>query len=304
MRTVLLLLLITLSEATIGVFVKLTDGRIPVQTLNFYALTFAAIFLLITMPMATGSRLRFPKDNMTDTAVIGLLIALQISVFNFAMTVAPIANVVIFWSIAPFFTFIFSWLFLGEKAKKTYILIFGVAITGIVLAKPLEGGHMLGNLVALADGAVYAAMVTYMRYEGKTETGNDIAWSMLAGAVILSPFLVLFGPGDITGFIYYEPLAMDLPIMLWALCLGVVSTGFAYFGISIVLKTLNANTYALVDIIVSPVVATTLGYLIFSEVPAQGMIYGGALLLVSGFWLTREMSLGTGKRAVHPCQCA
>ena len=38
MKTVLLLLLITLSEATIGVFVKLTDGRIPIQTLNFYAI--------------------------------------------------------------------------------------------------------------------------------------------------------------------------------------------------------------------------------------------------------------------------
>ncbi|MDZ7645609.1 MAG: hypothetical protein U5K76_16110 [Woeseiaceae bacterium] len=37
--------MITSSEATIGVFVKLTDGRIPIQTLNFYALTFAAIFL-------------------------------------------------------------------------------------------------------------------------------------------------------------------------------------------------------------------------------------------------------------------
>ncbi|KAA8982016.1 DMT family transporter [Halospina sp. K52047b] len=304
MRTALLLFVITLSEATIGVFVKLTDDRIPIQTLNFYALTFAAIFLMVAMPLATGARLRFPRGNMKDTAIIGLLIALQISVFNFAMTVAPIANVVIFWSIAPFFTFIFSWLFLGEKAKRNYILIFALAIIGIVLAKPLEGGHILGNLVALADGAVYAAMVTYMRYEGKSETGNDIAWSMLAGAVILSPFLVLFGPGDITGSIHYESLGLDLPIMLWALCLGVVSTGFAYFGISIVLKTLNANTYALVDIIVSPVVATTLGYLIFSEVPAQGMIYGGALLLGAGFWLTREMSRGMGQRAVHPCQCA
>lgn len=299
MRTILLLLLITLSEATIGVFVKLTDGRIPIQTLNFYALTFAALFLLTTMPLATNARLRLPRGNFMDTGVIGLLIALQISVFNFAMTVAPIANVVIFWSIAPFFTFIFSWLFLGEKAKKTYILIFAVAITGIVLAKPLAGGHMLGNLVALADGAVYAAMVTYMRYEGKTETGNDIAWSMLAGAIILSPFLFISGPGEIAGFIHYEPLGMDLPILLWALCLGVVSTGFAYFGISIVLKTLNANTYALVDIIVSPVVASTLGYLIFNEVPAQGMVYGGALLLGAGFWLTREMSKGPTKKAVR-----
>lgn len=303
MKTVFLLILITLSEATIGVFVKLTDGRIPIQTLNFYALSFAAVFLLIALPLATGQRQHFPRDNLKDTAFIGLLIALQISVFNFAMTVAPIANVVIFWSIAPFFTFIFSWLFLGEKAHRSYILIFAVAITGIVLAKPLQGGHMLGNLVALADGAVYAAMVTYMRYEGKTETGNDIAWSMLAGAVILSPFLLFFGPGDVTGTIHYQALRLDLPVMLWALCLGVVSTGFAYLGISIVLKTLNANVYSLVDIIVSPIVASTLGYLIFAEVPAQGMIYGGALLLGAGFWLTREMSKEPTKKAVHPCQC-
>lgn len=60
MRTVLLLLLITLSEATIGVFVKLTDGRIPIQTLNFYALSFAAVFLLAAMPLATNARLRVP----------------------------------------------------------------------------------------------------------------------------------------------------------------------------------------------------------------------------------------------------
>lgn len=50
MRTVFLLLLITLSEATIGVFVKLTDGRIPIQTLNFYALAFAAAVLMVAMP--------------------------------------------------------------------------------------------------------------------------------------------------------------------------------------------------------------------------------------------------------------
>jgi drug/metabolite transporter (DMT)-like permease len=143
-----------------------------------------------------------------------------------------------------------------------------------------------------------------MRYEGKTETGNDIAWSMLTAALVLSPALVLFGPGAVAATIAYPALGVELPVMLWAACLGVVSTGFAYFGISIVLKTLNANVYALVDIIVSPIVASTLGYLIFNEVPAQGMIYGGALLLGAGFWLTREMSRGAENRAVHACQCA
>lgn len=304
MRTLLLLLLITLSEATIGVFVKLTDEIIPIATLNFYALAFAAVFLIAVMPLATGNRLRFPTGNLKDTVIIGILIATQISVFNFAMTLVPIANAVIFWSIAPFFTFIFSALFIGERARWSYVLIFAVALTGIVLAKPLSGGHMLGNLVALGDGAIYAAMITYMRHEGKTEAGNDIAWSMLVGALLLSPTPILFGTGTTLAMIPYPALGLELPVLLWAAALGVVSTGFAYFGISIVLKTLDANVYALVDIIVSPVVASTLGFLIFAELPPRTMIFGGALLLGAGFWLTLEMSRGAENRAVHPCQCA
>lgn len=57
--------------------------------------------------------------------------------------------------------------------------------------------------------------------------------------------------------------------MLWAAGLGIVSTGFAYFGISIVLKSIDANVYALVDIIVSPVVASIFGYLIFARCPDE-----------------------------------
>ncbi|MFP3920458.1 MAG: DMT family transporter [Dichotomicrobium sp.] len=303
MTTVLLLSLITFSEATIGVFVKLTDGAIPIQTLNFYALAFAAAFLGVAMPLATRERPRFPWDNFTDTAIIGILIALQISVFNFAMTLAPIANVVIFWSVAPFFVFIFSWAFLGEPAKRSYILIFALAIVGLVIANPLAEGYTAGNLIALADGAIYAAMVTCMRHEGKTETGNDIFWSMLVAALVLSPAIVVSGPGEVARLIPYPTIGMELPVLLWAVCLGVISTGFAYFGISIVLKRISANGYALVDIIVSPIVAAILGYLVFGEVPASGMIYGGALLLASGFWLTREMSKGRAPRVSHPAQC-
>ena len=303
MPVVLLLALITISEATIGVFVKLTGDAIPIQTLNFYALSFAAVFLALAIPRATGRPLRFPHGNVKDTAIIGALIAAQISVFNYAMTLVPIANAVVFWSVAPFFVFIFSALFLGEPAKKSYVLIFALALVGIVLAKPLAGGDWFGNLVALSTGAIYAGMVTYMRHEGREEAGNDIFWSMAAGAILLSPALVLAGPGEVGEFVAYPALGLSLPVMLWAVCLGVVSTGFAYLGISLVLKQINANVYSLVDIIVSPIVAATLGYLVFGEVPARGMIFGGGLLLLSGFWLTREMSRGKETASVHPSQC-
>lgn len=89
--------------------------------------------------------------------------------------------------------------------------------------------------------------------------------------------------------IRYENLGKSLPVMLWAACLGLVSIGFAYLGISIVLKSINANVYSLIDIIVSPAVATLWGFLIFNEVPPSSMLYGGILVLGAGFWLTLEM---------------
>lgn len=303
MRTGGLLLLITLSEATIGVFVKLTGDLIPIQTLNFYALALAAAFLLTTLRISTGHRLRLPFRNFRDIAVIGVLIATQISVFNYAMTLVPIANAVIFWSIAPFFTFIFSAVFLGEKARPVHIAIFAIAMAGIVIAQPLERGEMLGNLVALGDGAIYAAMITYMRHEGKTETGNDIAWSMLVAALLLAPSVWIFGAGDVTALVPDTLLPFDMPVLAAVGGLGLISTGFAYFGISLVLKTIDANLYSLVDIIVSPVVASLLGFLVFREVPGPGMVLGGAMLLGSGFWLTREMSKRRREIAAHPVQC-
>ncbi|MFO8150584.1 MAG: EamA family transporter [Trueperaceae bacterium] len=290
MRTVLLLAMITVSEATIGVFVKLVDGRIPIATLNFYAMAFAAAFLLVTVPRATGRPLELPTDNLRDTLIIGVLIATQISVFNFAMTLAPIANVVIFWSVAPFFSFLFAWAFLGERPRRSYVAIFVLALVGIVIAKPLAGGHVAGNLVALADAAIYAAMVTYLRYEGRTESDYDIPWQMLIAAIVLAPSLLLAGPGEPLATIAYPALGVELPVLLWAAGLGIVSTGVAYLGIAMVLRRIRADTYTLVDVIVSPVVAATFGWLVFGEVPGTGMIVGGAILLASGAWLSREMA--------------
>ncbi len=160
---------------------------------------------------------------------------------------------------------------------------------------------MRGNMVALGVCAIYAAMVTYMRHEGKTETGNDIAWSLLFAALIMFPFLIVVGPGDVTGMIRYESLGLSLPVLLWAAGLGLISIGFAYFGISIVLKSISANLYSLVDVIVSPAVATLLGFLIFNEVPSSSMLYGGVLLLGAGAWLTREMSRSDPDRLAHAC---
>lgn len=290
MKTFLALFSVTLAEATIGVFVKLTGDAVPIYTLNFYRVLFAALFLALAMTFFSAERWRVPRDNLRDIVIVGVLVAAQISLFNIAMSMAPIANVVIFWSVAPFFVFIFSWLFLDEPAKRTHILVFIVAIAGLIVAKPLEGGHMAGNLIALVDGAVYAGLITFMRYERSTESTNDVFWYMLVAVVLLVPALFIFGPGDILSVSEFSLFGLDVPVLLWVIGLGVVSTGVAYFFITIALNRISANVYSLVDIVVSPIVAAVFGFLIFNEVPSTNVIYGGVLLLGSGFWLARSMT--------------
>lgn len=292
MSKYIFLLLVTLSEATIGVFVKLTGGNVPIFTLNFYRVLFALIFLLMVVPFIDKDFWKRAKNNLRPILIIGALIAAQISMFNIAMSMAPIANVVIFWSIAPFFVFIFSSFFLKEKIRKEHIFIFLIALTGILIAKPLSGGAALGNIIALIDGAVYAGLVTYMRFENKTESPGLVCWFMLMATIYLLPALFIFGVGDITHLIHYPALGISLPVILWVVCLGMISTGIAYLFITLSLKRIKASIYSLVDIIVSPVVAAFFGYIIFSEMPSSNMIYGGALLLISGFWLTNFMTEG------------
>lgn len=289
------LFLVTLAEASIGIFVKLVGDDVPVYTLNFYRVLFAAALLAAALPFFNKKFWHWPKGNVRDTFIIGLLIAAQISFFTLAMTLTTVASAVIFWSVAPFFVFIFSWLFLGEPAKKQHILIFAVALVGLVIANPLGGGNALGNAIALFDGVIYAAMVTYMRHEGKTEESNDIFWFMVAATLILLPGILIFGPGALFAASGNALFGLTVPVIVWVACLGVLSTGVAYLFISVVLKKLNANVYSLVDIIVSPIVAAVLAYFVFGEVPSTGVMIGGGLLLASGAWLTRNMAIGQQK---------
>lgn len=291
MYNYIFLFFVTIAEATIGVFVKLVGDTIPIFTLNFYRAFFAFIFIAAVIPFVDKTFKTLRARDMKTVGIMGAFIALQITVFNIAMTLAPIANVVIFWSVAPFFVFIFSVLFLKEKVHIEHVLIFLIALIGIIIANPLNGGeYMLGNMIALADGALYAASVSYMRHAGKTHSPGVIFWAMLAASIYMLPALYVFGPGELGALTTFAPLNAQVPAFVWAICLGVFSTGVAYFFITLVLRKINASVYSLIDIIVSPIIAAFFGFLVFTEIPSHNMIYGGAILVLSGFWLTHTMS--------------
>lgn len=301
------LAIVTVCEATIGIFVKLTGDTIPIFTLNFYRLLFAFLLIAAVMPLIDKKFWKISKKEVKPVVIIGALIGLQITFFNTAMKFTAIANAVIFWSIYPFFVFILSTLFLNERPTKNHVLIFILAFIGLIIAKPFSsaGGELvnilgitihtmtLGNIIALADAFVFACLITYMRFEDRTKSSGILFWFMFFAVIFTSPALLIFGPGNLAEFgTYVLPLlsAISLPKIIWPISLGMVSTGLAYLFITFALQRIDANIYSLVDTIISPVAAAFFGFIILREVPSSDLIYGGSIILLSGFWLTSNLS--------------
>lgn len=289
------LLIVTIAEATIGIFIKLTGEAVHIFSLTFYSILFALLFLAITIPFIDRNFLNLSRKELKPTLIIGGLIALQIITFNFAISIVPIANAVIFWTIYPFFVFIFSAFFLKERTTKMHVLIFFLGFLGVFLAEPFSGGNALGNMVALLDGLIYAVLIAYMRYEDKIETTGIVFWFLLFATIFLIPMPFIFGFGELfyLGAYSLSPLlsiTIQVPAIVWILGLGMFSTGVVYLFITFALQRIDANIYSLVDIVVSPLIAASFGFIILGEVPSTSLIYGGALLLFAGFLLSSSLT--------------
>lgn len=53
---------------------------------------------------------------------------------------------VVFWSVAPVFSFRFGRVSLGERRRRSYIAIVALALVGIAIARPLSGGCVAGDV--------------------------------------------------------------------------------------------------------------------------------------------------------------
>lgn len=297
MNKLVFLALITMFEAMIGIWVKLTGDSVPIYTLNFYRVFFALLTVLIFLVFI--DKPRFIKKELKSNLLIGFFIALQISLFNIAMSLAPVANVVIFWSTYPFFVFIFSKFYLKEKIKRFHVLVFITGLAGLIISQPLSGidEHIIGNVISLSGGLVYAILITYLRKESDDKPSN-VFWYFLFASLFLLPAVFIFGTGNLFSVSQANlfGLSYQFPPIIWVLGLGVISTGIVYILMRYMLNIMKAGVYSVFDVIISPVAAALFAFLILQQIPGTEKIIGGSILLLASFLLTIDIAKGINIR--------
>jgi drug/metabolite transporter (DMT)-like permease len=251
------------------IFVRFSELG-PVTT-AFYRVGLAIPpLLLVTLwrkdgnPAALQSRPTSLAD-IWQLSIAGLFFAGDLALWHWSIALTSVANATLLANAAPIFVTLGSWLLFGKRFKRGFLLALALAMVGLLLllgesalrSQRVLLGDALGLMTAMFYGA-YILSVEHLRR--RFTTACIMGWSALAAA---SGWLILLG-------------------LAW----------FSHAGgqslIAYALAHLPA-AFSSVALLVQPVTAALLAWLLLGESLSSIQTLGGVVVLV-GIYLARRGS--------------
>ncbi|HEY2706515.1 MAG TPA: DMT family transporter [Caulobacteraceae bacterium] len=239
---------------------------------GFWRLAFATPLLALWAGAGRSGPLGPPSRPMI---LAGIAFALDLGCWHYGIRYTSVANATVLPNLTPVLVTLVSWAFLKEQPRPVFLVGLIAAVGGAVIMAGGAARARAGPLPHIGDALSASTALWYGLYflavrsaRHTRSTLSVMLWSCLVGA----PPLLL------TALAMHEPL-LPATALGWA---AVVGLGLAHvFGqgsIAWALGRLPAST-ASVTVLVQPVAAAVLAYLIFSEALTPLQAAGGALAL-------------------------
>lgn len=177
-------------------------------------------------------------------------------------------------AIQPLLVVLFSWIVLHEKPSKLSIVaaIMGFVGVGLLVLGPAARLDSVGIIAAIAGAATMGlGTVLVKRWKRPVSLMVFTAWQLAVGGIVLLPIaLVIEGPfthlsvTNLVGFVY----------------LGLIGTGLAYALWFRGIDKLKASAVSYLGLM-SPVVATLLGFVLLHQTLTTIQLTGIAIVLMS-----------------------
>ena len=260
--------------------VKWLGPSYPTMELVFFRSLFAFIpiaYVLWRSRSLAGLRTRNPLGHAAR-ALAGLI---SLSLFFYAYTRMPLANVIAISFAAPLLVTALSVPLLGERVGRRRWTAMSIGFIGvIIMVKP--DAEMFDEIAILALSATvfYALVIVSIRKLSRTETPIAIVFYYAATSTLVA--------GAVMPFVWVMPDAEGWVLLI---LVGVIG-GVAQFAMT--------NAFRLADVsIIAPfdymhiIWAALLGFFIWGEVPGNTIWIGVPIVMASGIYiLFREAHLG------------
>jgi DME family drug/metabolite transporter len=277
----MLILLAASLWGTLGVFYKYLNSYShlsPVEIVFWRAL-YASIITIIIIIFRRKDELKIQRQNLSVFLAIGIFgIAGFFIVYIYAITTIGMGVASVLLYSAAVWVALFGFIFQGDRITKQKLIALILALSGIVLIAGIYNFRQfrlgsLGLIAGLGSGLGYAA---YIILNKRASEFGYSTWTVNAYGL---------GIGVLVLLIFQEPSALSQTLAtpstsFWLLMLGIIPTlggGLAFYAGLQRIPAVNASIVATFE----PVVATTLGWLLFSEKLVPPQILGGILVISS-----------------------
>jgi drug/metabolite transporter (DMT)-like permease len=260
-----------------AILVRLSDTG-PAAA-GFWRLAFA-LPLLALMAAPSGGAGRPSRWAL----LAGLFFALDLGFWHYGIRYTSVTNATVLSNLTPVVVTVFAWVFLKQRPRALFLLAVAAAVGGASLMAYEKGGgelrnQSLGDALSALTALWYALYFLVMAEGRRSEPASRLMlWvSIVGGPLVLAAALAMG-----------EPI---LPATLagWGACVGLGLMHVAGQGsIAWAMGRLPTSTASVV-VLVQPVVAAWLGWVLFAEPigPLQGL---GAAITLGGIMLAQWAS--------------
>ena len=224
------------------------------------ALLAACVFIVFRRSV----KISFTKGNMITAASLSLTTIM----FVFANKLTTSAAAILLQFTSPIFIILIHLIFYKTKPKPREAVVVSLTICGMLLffTGQLDGGSMLGNVLAIGSGVFFAGVCVGNRMED-TKPEQAIFMGFILNAVVGAPFAFFSATAD--------PIAWGAIFIL-----GAVQVGLAYVFFSIGIKRTPALLACLIAAL-EPVLNPLWVALVTGEIPGPMSMAGGVVIILS-----------------------
>jgi drug/metabolite transporter (DMT)-like permease len=248
---------------------------------GFWRLAFALPVLAVMTRRANGPFTRPPPIVL----IAGLMFALDLGFWHYGIKYTSVTNATVLSNLTPVVVTAFAWVFLKQRPRPLFLLAVAVAVGGSWMMALEKGGGPgldppLGNLFSATTAFWYALYMIAVGIARRTEGASRLMfWSSIVGVPLLLAAAALLGERII-------PLGASG----WAACAGLGLMHVAGQGSIAWAMGRLPTSVASVVVLVQPVVAAWLGYVLFAEAIGPMQALGAAVALggvVLAQWASR-----------------
>jgi drug/metabolite transporter (DMT)-like permease len=228
--------------------------------------------------------LRLPRSvgEHLLAAAPGVLLAADLAAWHTSLHLTSVAKATLLANLAPVFVTLFSWLVLRQRIGLVFFVALMLSIVGIVILQgggaAIAGGDIRGDSMALVAAAFYAAYIMALgRARVRYSTTTIMLWTTVSAAMCTGLLAWAIEPALL-------PWSFSGWVTLWALAW--VSQAGGQSLIAFALAWLPATLSSL-TLLIQPVVASILAWLLLGESLTPRQIAGGCIV-IAGIMLARR----------------